>query len=488
MERRPARRAARAHHARPDAAADRALPHVLRSPAPPGAAGPGDRPPAHRNPRAAFLPVPGGPRLSHARPPVAHALRRRGAAHQPHHRARHVAGQHAVRAGRALDRPAPARHGPGDRSDAAAARRRQLAGGGGARSADHVRRRPHPRHGTGPGRARRRGGVLRHARGIEGGPLAHRRIPFGQEARRRRRGAPAARGEGTAAATARRRRAQPEEHRRRHTAFAPGLHHRRVRLGQIDAGAGRAACGAAEGQGPADRDAGRAPRAGRRRADRRRGDGGPVADRQDHALQPGELRRRLRRDPRPVRGRARGERARLHRRHLQLQLRQRPLPDLQRQRLRARRDAVPLRRLSALPRLQRPALPRRNAGSDARGQGRQTSAVGRRRARADRGRGARVLRRSRAGAGGARAAGRRRPGIPQARPAGAHALRRRSAAAEARRASGRGDQGRTSRRRAAAQGKAVPVRRAHHRPALRRHRQAAAARCASSSPPGIRWW
>ena len=32
MERRPARRAARAHHARPDAAADRALPHVFRQP------------------------------------------------------------------------------------------------------------------------------------------------------------------------------------------------------------------------------------------------------------------------------------------------------------------------------------------------------------------------------------------------------------------------------------------------------------------------
>ena len=39
--------------------------------------------------------------------------------------------------------------------------------------------------------------------------------------------------------------------------------------------------------------------------------------------------------------------------HLQLQLRQRPLPDLQRQRLRARRDAVPLGRVPALPGLQR---------------------------------------------------------------------------------------------------------------------------------------
>ena len=72
------------------------------------------------------------------------------------------------------------------------------------------------------------------------------------------------------------------------------------------------------------------------------------------------------------------------------------------------------------------------------------------------------------------AIGRRRPGIPQARPAGAHALGRRGAAAEARRASGRGEQGLARRRRPGAQGKTVPVRRAHHRPALRRYREAAA--------------
>ena len=117
-----------------------------------------------RDPRAASLPVRGGPGLPHARPPVAHALRRRGAAHQPHHGARHLAGEHAVRARRAVDRPASARHGPRDRRDAAAARRRQLAGGGRARPADHARGRPPARHGPGPGRARRRDRVLRHAR------------------------------------------------------------------------------------------------------------------------------------------------------------------------------------------------------------------------------------------------------------------------------------------------------------------------------------
>jgi excinuclease ABC subunit A len=115
------------------------------------------------------------------------------------------------------------------------------------------------------------------------------------------------------------------------------------------------------------------------------------------------------------------------RRHLQLQLRQRPLPDLRRQRLRARRDAVPVRRLPALPRLRRHALPRRGAGGHAA-----------RQAIAD------VLdmtvsealtssRRPRRSAGAPAAARRRRPRIPAPRPAGADAVRRRGAAPEARR-------------------------------------------------------
>ena len=108
-----------------------------------------------------------------------------------------------------------------------------------------------------------------------------------------------------------------------------------------------------------------------------RGDGRPVADRQDHALEPGELRRRVRRDPEVVRQRQGFQSARLHAGHLQLQLRQRPLSDLLGLRLRARRDAVPLGRLPALPGLRRPALSRR----DPRGEDRRQ--VDRRRARAD---------------------------------------------------------------------------------------------------------
>ena len=109
----------------------------------------------------------GGTELSHPRSPVAHALGRRGAANQSHDRARNVARQHAVRARRAVDRPASARHGPGDRRHEEAARRRQLARRRRARSADHVRGGSDPRHGTGAGRARRTDRVLWGARRAE---------------------------------------------------------------------------------------------------------------------------------------------------------------------------------------------------------------------------------------------------------------------------------------------------------------------------------
>ena len=143
------------------------------------------RPPARRDPHAPGLPLRRGPGLSHARPAVAHAFGRRGPAHQPHHRARHLAREYAVRARRAVDRPASARHGTRHRRDEAAARRRQHAGGGRARPADHVRRRPHPRHGARTGRARRRDRVLRRAREAQVRNLADRRIPVGPQGRRR---------------------------------------------------------------------------------------------------------------------------------------------------------------------------------------------------------------------------------------------------------------------------------------------------------------
>ena len=56
------------------------------------------------------------------------------------------------------------------------------------------------------------------------------------------------------------RRAQPQEHRRAHPARAPRVRDRRLRLGQVHAGAGRALPRAPQVQGKADRGAGRAPR------------------------------------------------------------------------------------------------------------------------------------------------------------------------------------------------------------------------------------
>jgi excinuclease ABC subunit A len=105
----------------------------------------------------------------------------------------------------------------------------------------------------------------------------------------------------------------------------------------------------------------------------------PEPHRQDRALQPGELRGRVRRDPQAVRRHAGRDRAQLRRGHVQLQRRRRALPHLRRFGLRARRDAVPLRRLPALPRLRRQALPRRDARRAPRAQG--SPALDRRRAR-----------------------------------------------------------------------------------------------------------
>jgi hypothetical protein len=80
------------------------LPRVERAGAGPrlGAASP-------RDPRAASLPRRRRPGLPDPRPPVAHALRGRGPAGDPRHRSRRLAHEHALRARRALGRPAPPR-------------------------------------------------------------------------------------------------------------------------------------------------------------------------------------------------------------------------------------------------------------------------------------------------------------------------------------------------------------------------------------------
>ena len=140
-----------------------------------------------------------------------------------------------------------------------------------------------------------------------------------------------------------------------------------------------------------------------RRTDRRRGHGRSEPHRPHHALQSRELCRRLRCHPRLVRQIAAGSRAQVHRRHLQFQCRQRPLPGLRRQRLRARRDAISLGCVPALPRLRRPAL----SGGDSRVQ------VGARRLRA-------LEHRRRARPHGLRSAG----GFSRPTPRSACALRR----------------------------------------------------------------
>ena len=58
--------------------------------------------------RQAHVPAARGPRLPHARPADAHAVRRRSAAHQPREPARLAARGHALRPRRAVDRPARA--------------------------------------------------------------------------------------------------------------------------------------------------------------------------------------------------------------------------------------------------------------------------------------------------------------------------------------------------------------------------------------------
>ena len=190
---------------------------------------------------------------------------------------------------------------------------------------------------------------------------ADRRLPRRAQARRHGHQARSST-EATPRLIARRRaRPQPEERHGRVPAAAPGLRHRRLGLGQEHADAGRAVPGAAAPLRQGDRDAGRARRAARRRPARRRGVRRPVR----RSARPRAPTRRATsarstRSARSSRTTPLARAARLRRRHVQLQRRRRPLPDLRRLGLRARRDAVPLRRLPALPRLRRPALPRRD--------------------------------------------------------------------------------------------------------------------------------
>ena len=146
--RRGVRRAAGPLDPRPHDAARRAHARVLRARRAAATARRRGRARARRDPEPPALSPRRGLALSHARSAVAHAVGRRGAAHQSDDGARHVARQHAVRARRAERRPASARPRPHRRRAHEAARRRQHAARRRARRAGHARGRPHHRHGA----------------------------------------------------------------------------------------------------------------------------------------------------------------------------------------------------------------------------------------------------------------------------------------------------------------------------------------------------
>ena len=157
------------------------------------------------------------PRLPDARSAVVDALRRRSAAHQPGDVARLGAGRHAVRAGRAVDRPALARQPAAHRDPPPAARSGQHRARRRARRRHDQGRRSHRRSRPWRGRAGRPRGLFRHARRADAGAaLADLEVP-----------APGARDPGADDAAARhgaedpadrRQRAQPQGRRHQHPA------------------------------------------------------------------------------------------------------------------------------------------------------------------------------------------------------------------------------------------------------------------------------
>ena len=113
---------------------------------------PSPQAPARRNYQPPQIPVRRGHWLPHPRPPKPHPQRRRSAAHQPHYRLGHLAGQHTFRLRRAQHWPAPTRHEPYHASHASIERRRQHAGRCRTRPRRDAGRRSHDRHGPRPRR------------------------------------------------------------------------------------------------------------------------------------------------------------------------------------------------------------------------------------------------------------------------------------------------------------------------------------------------
>ena len=204
------------------------------------------------------------------------------------------------------------------------------------------------------------------------------------------------------------------------------LRDRRVGLGQVDARQRGALQGGREPAEPRADAAGRAQADRRARAARQDHHRRPVADRPHAALEPGDLHRAVRPDPRPVLQDAGGAGARLQARPLLVQRQGRALRGLPRRRPDQDRDALPAGRLRAVRAVPRQALQPRDARHPLQGQD------DRRRARdADRG-GARVLRAHPEDPAPAADAARRRARLHAARPAGDDAVGRRGAARQAR--------------------------------------------------------
>ncbi len=220
----------------------------------------------------------------------------------------------------------------------------------------------------GPGAGVHGGEVVAHGT-LERGPRLreqpHRRLSHRPPRRPDPRQAP--QGHGQQAHRPRRHRQQSQERHRRDPARHLHLHHRRLRLGQVQLHRRHAL---RRRRPPPERrpHPGRPPREAHRPRISRQGDRHrSVADRPHPALQPGHLYRRLHPDPRLVRRPPREPGARLQARPLQLQRQGRPLRGLQGRRPDQDRDALPPRRLRHLRRLPRPALQSRDAGGEVQG-------------------------------------------------------------------------------------------------------------------------
>ena len=190
---------------------------------------------AARDPQAARVSARRRPRLPDARSAVVDAVGRRVAADQPGDVARLGARRHAVRPGRALDRPALARQRTADRDPAPAARSGQHRAGRRARRRHDQGRRHRRRHGARRRRAGRARGVLGDAAGAAPGTaIADRQVPA-RRARDPGAGGPA-QAEQPADPDRRGVGAQPQGRGRRDSARDADLRDRRQRVGQEHAG------------------------------------------------------------------------------------------------------------------------------------------------------------------------------------------------------------------------------------------------------------